>query len=334
MTQTTHKIEISLKSIIYTILILLGIYFLYQIKDILLFIFIGVLVMTALSPMVAKLESFKLSRSISIVIVYVGLVLLLALCIGLIIPPLISQVISIVNQIPIPPEFANILKNITFSLQDIQIIANQLTSVPKIFSVIGSAFSGVIVFFSLLVFSFYLLQERVKLGKNLRLIYKDEKQAIKAEQFVSKIETQIGGWVRAEFTLMIMVGMLTFIGLTALRINFALSLAIVAGLLEILPNIGPTISAVPAIAVAYFAVSPLMAVAVAVLYILVQQIENNFIVPMVMRQVVGLSPIITISLLLIGFRLASVTGAALAIPIFLVGKVVAIQTYKLRNQIE
>ena len=334
MTQTAHKIEISLKSIIYSILILLGLYFLYQIRDILLFIFIGVLIMTALSPMVAKLESWKLNRGTSIVLVYMSLVLLLALFAGLILPPFISQIISIITQIPIPPDIAKILKNITFSLQDVQIIANQLTSIPKIFNVIGSAFSGIIVFFSLLVFSFYLLQEREHLHKNLHQLYKNEQQAHKAEVFITKIEKQIGDWVRAESTLMFVVGLLTFIGLTALRINFALSLAILAGLLEILPNIGPSISAVPAIAVAYFTVSPYMAVAVLILYILVQQIENNFIVPMVMRQVVGLSPIITISLLLIGFRLGSVTGAALAIPLFLVGKVVAIQIYNLRNQIE
>jgi len=334
MNQTTHKIEISLKSIIYTIFILLMLYFLYQIRDIVLFIFIGVLVMTALSPMVAKLESWKISRGLSIAIVYIGLILTLGTFIGLVVPPFISQVISIITQIPIPPDIANNLKNFNLSLQDVQVIANQLTSVPKVFNVIGSAFSGVIVFFSLLVFSFYLLQERVNLHKNLRLLYKNEARALKAEKFISKIETQIGDWVRAEFTLMFVVGLMTFIGLSALGINFALALAILAGFLEILPNIGPTISAIPAIAIAYFAISPAMAIAVLILYIIVQQIENNFIVPIIMRQVVGLSPIITISLLLIGFRLASVTGAALAIPMFLVIKVVAIQVYELRDQIE
>ncbi len=334
MTQITHKIEISVKSIIITLLILLGLYFVFQIKDIILFVFVAILLMAALTPVVAKLESWKLSRGFSIVLSYLFLIILLSLFIAMIIPPFISQLISLISQIPIPPDIASSVKHLNFNLQDIQIIANQLTGVPKIFSAVGSAFSGVIVFVSLLVMSFYLLVERVNLPKYLKGYYKDDVKAKKAERFVTEVETQIGGWVRAEFTLMLIVGLLTFIGLSLLRINFALALAVLAGLLEILPNIGPTISAIPAIAVAYFMVSPPLAIAVAVLYVVVQQVENNLIVPMVMRHSVGLSPVITIILLLIGYRLAGVAGAALGIPLFLVGKVVVTELYKLRDQLE
>jgi predicted PurR-regulated permease PerM len=79
--------------------------------------------------------------------------------------------------------------------------------------------------------------------------------------------------------------------------------------LKLLPNLGPVLSAIPAIAVAYFTVSPAMALAVLILYILVQQIENNLIVPVVMSRVIGLSPVITIILLLTGFKVAGIMGA-------------------------
>lgn len=334
MAEVTHKIEVSIKSIIFTILILLGIYFVYQIKDILLFIFIGVMVMAAMNPLVAKLEQLKLSRGLSIALSYILLILILGLFIALIIPPLISQIVSLVTQIPIPPDIVNLFVNNSLSLQDMQVIANQLTSVPKIIGAIGSAFSGVVVFFSLLVLSFYLLVERAHLPKYLRALYKNTDKAKKAERFVGQVELEIGSWVRAEFILMLVVGLLTFIGLSLLGIRYALALAIIAGLLEILPNIGPTLSAVPAIAVAYFTASPLIAGVVIALYIIIQQLENNLIVPMVMRQTVGLSPVVTIILLLVGYRLAGVAGAALGIPLFLAGKVIVLKLYELKDQID
>ncbi len=334
MPEVTHKIEISVKSILLPILILLGLYFVYQIRDIILFVFIGVLLMAALNPLVNYLQQKKMSRGLSIGLSYFLILLFIGLFIALIVPPLISQIVSIINQIPIPPDIANLFINNSFSLQDLQVIASQLTSLPKVAGAIGSAFSGVVVFVSLLVLSFYLLVERAHLSKYLKSIYKNRDQALKTEKFISLVEEEIGSWVRAELILMLVVGLLTFIGLSIMGVKYALALGIVAGLLELLPNIGPTLSAVPAIAVAYFTISPLMAGIVTVLYVLIQQLENNLIVPVVMRKTVGLSPVITIILLLVGFRLAGVAGAALAIPIFLVAKVVVSKLYQLRDQLE
>lgn len=334
MATSNQKIEISLKTIFLTIGTLLGLYFLYQIREIILFIFIGFLLMAALRPIVQKLQSWKINRGISIGVIYLLMLGLIVVAIAAIVPPLVSQIATLISQIPVPPDLANNLKHINLSLQDFQVIANQLTSVPRIFEVIGSTFSGVVVFISLLVFSFYLLLDRDKIVKSIVSLHDDQEKAKKTEKYLDEAEEQIGGWVRAEFILMVIVGVMTFIGLTALRINYALSLAIVAGLLEILPNLGPTISAVPAAIVAYLTVSPVMAIAVIALYIFVQQVEGNLIVPMVMRQAVGLSPVVTILLLLIGFKMAGVTGAALGIPIFLVGKVVVTQLFRSRKQFE
>lgn len=334
MSQVTHKIEISIKSIIYILLLLLGIYFVYEIKDIILFVFIGVMLMAALNPLITKLESWKLGRGLSITLTYILIISSLALFVALIVPPLVTQIVSLYYQIPIPPDVAKLFVVDSFNLQDIQIIANQLNSVPKILGFIGSAFSSIIVFVSLLVLSFYLLVERKNLYKYLKTIYKNKDKAIRAEQFITQVELEIGNWVRAELILMLAVGTLTFIGLSILGIKYALALSIIAGLLEILPNIGPTISALPALIVAYFTVSPAMAGIVLALYIVVQQLENNLIVPLVMRQTVGLSPVVTIILLLIGYRLAGVAGAALAIPLFLVTKVVAAKLYQLKDQID
>jgi len=116
---------------------------------------------------------------------------------------------------------------------------------------------------------------------------------------------------------MTIVGVLSFVGLRLLGIEFALPLAILAGLLEIIPNIGPIVSAIPAV-LSGLTVSPLMGLAVAALYFLIQQIENSIIVPRVMQKVVGVNPLVTILSLAIGFKLAGVAGAILAIPVVLV----------------
>src|SRR5690606_25972552 len=114
----------------------------------------------------------------------------------------------------------------------------------------------------------------------------------------------------------------TYVGLMLLGVPYAVPLAIIAGLLEIIPNIGPTISAIPAILVPLLVMhDPVTALFVAALYIIIQQVENNVLVPKIMQSAVGIHPLITILLIIIGLKLSGVAGAILAVPLFLVGKV-------------
>jgi len=117
------------------------------------------------------------------------------------------------------------------------------------------------------------------------------------------------------------IGVLTYVGLLLLHVDFALPLAIIAGLLEIVPMIGPWLSAIPAVLVG-LSISPIMALYVIILFVVVQQIESNLFVPMVMKRSVGLSPLITILALLIGGRLGGIGGALLAVPSVLVLQVI------------
>ena len=115
---------------------------------------------------------------------------------------------------------------------------------------------------------------------------------------------------------MVIIGVATWIGLTLLRIEFALPLAVLAGLLEIIAIIGPIVAAVPAIIIALVQFgSPVPALGVAALYILIQQLENNLIVPKLMEKAVGVHPLVIILALLIGGSLFGIIGAALAVPI-------------------
>ena len=112
---------------------------------------------------------------------------------------------------------------------------------------------------------------------------------------------------------MVVVGTLTFIGLNLIGIKHSLPLAVLAGLLEVVPNLGPITSMVPALLTAttqsYFLILPTVA-----LYFIVQQLENHLIVPLVMRKAVGLHPIITLIALIVGGKVGGVLGVLLAVP--------------------
>lgn len=329
--QKITKIEITHRTIIFTILFLIGLYLLFLIKDIIVLLIISLLLMVALNPLATKLERNKIPRSLSIAIVYFLFFGLIILAIATLVPPLVNQIVDLVSQLNIPPRLIDSFHYSNFNLQDIQVILNQFSSVPKIIDIVISAFSLVFVTFTISVITFYLLMERRNLHKTLVWFFGSNQAEKKAEQFIDQLELRIGSWVRGQVFLMFFVGILTYIGLTLLNIPYALPLAIAAGILEIVPGIGPFISAIPAVAIAYFTTSPTMALIVAILYIVVQQIENNLLVPTVMKKSAGINPIITIFTLLIGFRLGGVIGAVLAIPIFIVIKVTISEIYKLRQ---
>jgi len=138
-----------------------------------------------------------------------------------------------------------------------------------------------------------------------------------AKNFINSLEKQLGGWVRGQIILMIIIAITTYFGLMMLRVPFALPLAILAGFLEILPNLGPFISAVPGILIAYLTFGIPMAGATTLMYIIIQQLENNFIVPKIMSANAKVNPLISMLCVLTGFQLGGVVGGLIAIPIYI-----------------
>jgi predicted PurR-regulated permease PerM len=115
---------------------------------------------------------------------------------------------------------------------------------------------------------------------------------------------------------MLLVGLITYVGLRLLGIPYALPLAILAGLLEIIPYFGPIIAAIPAVIIG-FSISPLIGIATTALAFLIQQLENYLIVPKIMEKSVGVSPVIILLALMIGFKIAGAMGALISIPVFI-----------------
>ena len=137
------------------------------------------------------------------------------------------------------------------------------------------------------------------------------------ESLIEEVEANIGHWVKGQLSLMIVVGIASFLGLMLLGVNYPLALGLVAGLFEIVPVLGPVLTAVLAAAVG-FAESPIKGFAAVGLFILIQQLENNFLVPKVMQKVSGFSPLVILLALLIGSNFFGIVGAVIAIPITMV----------------
>lgn len=311
VTMAPMKVEVSHKTIIFTLILLASIWFILQIRDILFLLFISFILMSALRPIVDWLERYKIPRIVSIFILYTLVFGVFGASIASVVPALAAQSGKLFAEIP------TFIQRVfpAFTL-DVQGITRQIAPVGEnLVKVTLGVFSNLLAMFTVMTFTFYFLLERRHLRDFLSgLLGGGLGEHVFA--ILLRVEKRLGAWVLGELFLMAFIGTLVYIGLFFLRIEFALPLAIMAGILEIVPTIGPTISAVPAILVA-LAHSPFLALSVTALYIIVQQIENNIVVPMVMQKSVGLPPILTILALMIGGRFAGVTGAVLAVPILI-----------------
>jgi len=313
------KIEISHRTIIFTAVFVLGLWFLYLIRSILLVVFIAFILMFSLNPSVRKLEKLGMPRWLGILIMYVLALAILVLTISGIVPPLVEQTSKLINQIP------QLFTQFRFLGIDEMVIASQLSqfaSLPtNIIRFLLNVFSNILNVLVLGVITFYLLLERKRMDKHLTLLFGESKEK-EIEKVIDGIEDRLGGWVRGELLLMTFVGILTYLGYIIIGLNFALALAILAFLLELLPNVGPTIAAIPAVLIG-FTISPLHALAAAGWAFLVQQVENSILVPRIMEKTAHINPLVSLISLAIGFKLAGVGGAILAIPTYLLIETIA-----------
>lgn len=318
MTAST-KVEISHRTIIFTALFLLLLWFLYNIRDIIFIFFIALLIMAVFNPMVTKLSKAKVPRLISVLVVYLAAFALIAIMIAGIAPPLVDQSSRFANGLP-----NYLARGGVSSVISEQVIGGLIVQIGDLSGQIVkfgiSIFSNLLAVITVLIFAFYLLLARDKLDDQLTSLFGDKKNK-EIGRMIDLLEFKLGGWARGQVTLMILVGLSTFIGLTLLGIPFSLPLAILAGLLEIIPNIGPVLAAIPAVIIG-FGISPVIGFATLALVFLIQQVENYVLVPKVMQKSVGVNPIITLLALAIGFKLAGVIGMAISIPVFITIQVI------------
>ena len=341
------EIHIAPQNIFMLIGIVVGIWLAYSLIDVLILIFVSVIIASALGPMANWVHyKIKLNFELSLLSMYLIVLSVIGLLGYIIFTPLVIQGQRFIAEIPSYVTEALVNTGVIASYSEAtdvsetlwKFINSQSTSIntsSTIFNQLVSFFSGrvndvaqgavdvTVGIFSLtlsivfvLVFSFYLLLEKKQIeeavSKNLPFLNDNQKKDIIG--LINAIEDKLGRWSRGQGSLCLIIGTFTYIGLSAIGIEYALPLAVLAGLMEFIPIIGPVISAVPAILVT-LAVNWQMALIVALLYLGIQQLENNLIVPWVMKRAVGFSPILSILAILVGGTLMGIMGALLAVPV-------------------
>lgn len=320
---TRYKIDISWSTILKVLLVVLGLQFLSKIQDILLLLFVVLILVTALSPVVDKLvKQLVIPRWLAVTIIFGGVAIALILMVWLILPLMVKQVLELLDQ----PQIKSLIggsESSTF-VEELQFISDKIPGVGQgssgLFSFLTTIFGGVVSVFTVFVLTLYLLLEEDGIRKFVYSVLPTQhKQQIVST--IHKISLKMGSWLRGQLLLGLIVGIIDMVILLTFGVPYWLTLAIFAGLTELIPYIGPFLGLAAALFVALTKPSfwhfntYTMSIGVTIGFLLVQQLESHFLVPKVMEKTVGLSPVIVIVAILIGAKLFGLIGVVLSVPV-------------------
>ncbi len=270
--------------------------------------------MASMLPMVNFLKKKGFPKILAVLIPYFSVLILFFVLIFPLIPFFSGQVESLIVGFPKYLDKTASLFGITIDPKELQSYINsQMSDVSKnAVDVTSKVFGGIFSSVTIFVVSFYLLMYNDVFKKFIANLFHKQYHD-RVLRTVSLVNEKLGAWLQGQMLLCLIIGTLSGVSLTLLGVPYALPLALIAGLLEAVPTLGPIISAIPAVIVA-LTISVPLALAVVVTYIVIQMLENQFIVPKVMQRAVGLNPVIVIIGINIGAKLMGVIGALLAIP--------------------
>lgn len=326
--QKAYKVEVSAKTIIFAVALILVLAVLWAVKNLLLSLFVAFIIMSAVRPLISHFVSKGAPRRLAVVGIFISIIIFFVFVLVWVIPPFVQETALLIKHLPSMIKSLNPLIGGYINIDSLSQYAPNITN--QVFNIIRMVFSNIMFVVTTLFFSFYLTLEDDFI-KNTLSYFLSEKDALRAAILIEKTEKRLGRWLLGEFTLMVVIGCMTYLGLTLLGFRYALPLSIIAGLLEVVPNIGPIFSTIPAIIVG-IAQSPFLGLVAIALYFTVQQLENHLIVPYVMKKAVGLSPIVTLVALIIGGQLFGVLGMVLAIPLALLLETLLTEIKKQRKE--
>jgi predicted PurR-regulated permease PerM len=294
--------------------------------SVLLLLFVAILLASALEPMVGALrERLHLGRGWTILVVYLAFFVSVLALAFIVLPAAIKQAEEIVASLP--PFFdqarawagelrpAALSRSVTALISSVaSILKPPPPPDPDTVVEVGAAVAEAAVWLAtLLTIVFFWLVEHARLQRYVLAFVSAHRRA-GARDAWNEIESRLGMWVRGQLILMGAIGVATTVTYTLLGLPGALLLGLIAALTEAIPIVGPLLGAIPAILVAA-TVSPELALVVALIYVVLQVIEGSVLVPMVMRNTVGISPLLVLISLLIGGAVGGVLGAFLAVPV-------------------
>lgn len=302
---------------------------LFYLQNIVAIVVASLLLAAVMDPFADKLQKRKISRGVSVGIVYLLFFAIIAGISVLIVPTLVNQSKQLLTKYaPYIEEASGGTVSVDkifsgdFFEQDFNALfasikdAGIVDALPDVLSVATEIFGGVIMFLLILIISFYMVVEDDALRKGV-LALTPKKYESMVRNIVPKARAKIGAWLRGQLFIMFVIFLVSYILLLALGVPYALVLALIAGLLEMIPFLGPILSAVPAIIVG-LTISPTIALIIAIGYFGIQQLEGDVLTPKVMQKIGGLNPVISILAVIIGWEAFRIIGALLAIPVAMV----------------
>jgi predicted PurR-regulated permease PerM len=325
------------KTILLVLGLLLVVYLIRELRVVIVQLLLAVLLAAAATPAVNSLTTsdharrwrWRPARGLAALLVFLAAVLLLVLGSVVVVATVAPDLSALATSLPdyalraqaaldelatANPELASRLSDALPSLPSLLGgAAGLLGQASRLLGVATAVFGGVLYMFFTLILSLYLTIDGDRIRRYLMQFLPFDRQE-QAWHVTERIGVRLGAWARGEALLAGIIGGLTWTGALMLGLPYAGALALIAAVGELIPSLGPIIAAIPLIAVGFIA-SPTQGVLALLLAVLIQQLENNLIVPRVMSQAVDLHPVAVMLGILAGNELLGIPGALLAVPV-------------------
>lgn len=311
------SIEISWQSIWRVVAVAALVYGAFLMQDTIAILLLALIISTAIDPAVDKMEEWRIPRILGTILVFLIGFSILAVFLYTIVPITLLELNSLFKELD---GLTNQFLGLSSPFEVINIIDSDLSNFSTLLlsgkvpflEILGRLLGGVALVVAVLVLSFYLTLSRSGVEKFLRSILPDslEKTSLRLYRNTRK---KIGRWFQAQLFLSFVIGTAVFIGLSILGIKQSLVLAMIAAVLELVPVVGPIFAGALAVVVAV-GENPQLGLYVLLLFLAIQQLENQILVPLVMRKAIGINPVMILVALLGGAQVAGIIGMLIAIP--------------------
>ena len=330
--ETPRSISITTGTFIRLIVIAAAAYALWILKDLALLVITAIVIASALEPGVAFFIRYKLPRVLAVLVMYLAVFGTLFGVVYFMLPPIINDTQSFVSALPqylatveLPDELAGVTETPFFSADAGGTASSMLQTIftyrsafaegsEGAIQLVSAFFGGVFALVLVIVLSFYFAIQETGVEQFIRLVTPQ-----KHEEYVvnlwGRAKKKIGLWMQGQLILSLIVGVIVYLGLVLLGVPYALLLAVVAALFDLIPVFGSLIAGVVGIIVGFSVGGMPLALMVAGLYIIVNQLEAHLIYPLVVNKVVGIPPLLVILALIAGGALAGFLGVLLAVPL-------------------
>ncbi len=325
------SVNISVRTLLYALLMGLFVVALYYLRDLVLVLLTSIVIASFVGMATEKIKKGSIKRTLAVVGFYAFCLAVLSVIFYLFVPILIVEVsnlsflladflpkskfITLLNSDAFSGA-KDIVKNLPQNLSLSDFVENSRQLVSSIsggfFDTLTLIFGGVVNFILIIVISFYLSMQEEGITNFLRIVVppRYEEYAINLWE---RSQKKIALWIQGQLLLGLLVGVLIYLGMSLFGVKYAMLLAMIAAILELVP-FGMILATVPAVGFAYLDSGATQALIVAVYYLIVQQFESYLIAPNVVKRVIGISPLVVILSILIGAKLAGFWGVMLAIP--------------------